>query len=213
MKITLINGSPKAKGSASGLILKELQELLSPENKIVNLHFRKKKPGSSDLQLLRNSNVMVFAFPLYVDSLPSHLLSCLIQLEDELKNAAFSKDCTVYAIANCGFYEGCQNTLALNIMKNWCARAGGIWGGGLGVGAGGMMPVINSIAAGKGPKKNFSGALNTLSDRISRQETVENICFSPNFPRFLYKLAGEMGWRKAVKDNGLKRRDLWRKQV
>lgn len=46
MKIALINGSPKAKGSASGLILKELQELLSPENEIVNLHFRKKSPAA-----------------------------------------------------------------------------------------------------------------------------------------------------------------------
>lgn len=75
------------------------------------------------------------------------------------------------------------------------------------------MPVISGMAAGKGPKKNFSGAFNTLSDRILRQETGENICFSPNFPRFLYKTAGEMGWRQAVKNNGLTRRDLWNKQV
>ena len=156
---------------------------------------------------------MVFAFPLYVDSLPSHLLSCLVRLEEYLKHAAFSKDCTVYAIANCGFYEGSQNALALDIMENWCSKAGVIWGCGLGIGAGGMMPVISGMAAGKGPKKNFSGAFNTLSDRILRQETVENICFSPNFPRFLYKMAGEMGWRQAVKNNGLTRRDLWNKQV
>nr|WP_288886836.1 hypothetical protein [uncultured Blautia sp.] len=213
MKIALINGSPKRKDSASGLILKELQGLIPSENEIINLHFTKKQPGSSDLELLQDCSIMVFAFPLYVDSLPSHLLSCLVRLEEYLKHAAFSKDCTVYAIANCGFYEGSQNALALDIMENWCSKAGVIWGGGLGIGAGGMMPVISGMAAGKGPKKNFSGAFNTLSDRILRQETGENICFSPNFPRFLYKMAGEMGWRQAGKNNGLTRRDLWNKQV
>lgn len=213
MKISLINGSPKVKDSASGLILKELQTLLSPEHEIVNLHFTKKQPCKNDLKLLQDCDVMVFAFPLYVDSLPSHLLSCLISLEEYLKNAAFSQTCTVYAMANCGFYEGHQNTLALDIVKAWCARAGVIWGGGLGIGAGGMLPMISGITAGQGPKKNLSSALYTLSDWISHKETGENICFSPNFPRILYKLAGEMGWRQAVKNNGLSRRDLWNKQV
>lgn len=213
MKIALINGSPKTKDSASGLILKELQELISLKNEIVNLSFTKKQLGRSDLELLQDCDAMVFAFPLYVDSLPSHLLSCLIQLETFLKNTAFSRGCTVYAIVNCGFYEGRQNTLALDIMKSWCARAGVIWGGGLGVGGGGMMPMLSHVAAGKGPKKNFSNALNTLSKRILCQETGENICFSPNFSRMLYKVAGEMGWRQSAKSNGLTRRDLWNKEV
>lgn len=133
MKIALINGSPKRKDSASGLILKELQGLIPSENEIINLHFTKKQPVSSDLELLQDCSIMVFAFPLYVDSLPSHLLSCLVRLEEYLKHAAFSKDCTVYAIANCGFYEGSQNALALDIMENWCSKAGVIWGGGLGM--------------------------------------------------------------------------------
>ncbi|MGI6061954.1 MAG: hypothetical protein ACOYBI_21280 [Blautia sp.] len=213
MKISLINGSPKAKDSSSGFILKELREMISPKNEIVDLHFMKKNPGTGDLEPLRDSDVMVFAFPLYVDSLPSHLLSCLVQLEDFLKNAAFTKNCTVYAIANCGFYEGRQNTLALDIMKNWCARAGVRWGGGLGIGGGGMIPMLSGIAPGKGPKKNFSTAMDTLSHRILRQETGETICFSPNFPRILYKAAAEMGWRQAVKNNGLKRRDLCNREI
>ena len=211
MKISLINGSPRTKGSSSGIILKELQGIIPPGNDIVNLHFFKQQPDENDYKLLKDSDVMVFAFPLYVDALPSHLVSCLVQLEEYLHQAAISPRCTVYAIANCGFYEGHQNILALDIMKIWCRKAGLIWGGGLGVGAGGMIPMIDNVAAGKGPRKNLTHALNTLSDRISRQEAGENICFSPNFPRFLYKMAGEMGWRQAVKNNGLKTQDLWNK--
>ena len=79
MKIALINGSPKRKDSASGLILKELQGLIPSENEIINLHFTKKQPVSSDLELLQDCSIMDLAFPLYVDSLPSHLLSCLVR--------------------------------------------------------------------------------------------------------------------------------------
>ncbi|MCH1983287.1 NAD(P)H-dependent oxidoreductase [Ruminococcus sp. OA3] len=213
MKISLINGSPKTKGSASGVILKELQELLSPKDHIVNLHFTKHRPDEGDVDLLQDCDAIVFAFPLYVDALPSHLVSCLIQLENSFKNTAFPHNCTVYAIVNCGFYEGRQNVLALDIMKCWCEKAGVVWGGGLGIGGGGMMPVLGNIAPGKGPKKNFSHALETLSDRISRRESGKNICFSPNFPRFLYKIAAEIGWRQAVKNNGLKTHDLWNRQI
>lgn len=212
MKISLVNGSPKVKDSASGVVLKELQTLLSPENEIVNLHFSKQQPGNGDPETLKNSDVIVFAFPLYVDSLPSHLVSCLIQLEETLKKAA-SHSCRVYAIANCGFYEGRQNRLALNMIECWCAKAGLIWSGGLGIGTGGMIPMLSNITAGKGPKKNFSHALSILAGRISRQETGENMYISLNFPRFLYKMAGEMGWRQAAKNNGLKTRDLWNRQV
>lgn len=46
MKIALINGSPKRKDSASGLILKELQGLIPSENEIINLHFTKNSPSA-----------------------------------------------------------------------------------------------------------------------------------------------------------------------
>lgn len=213
MKLCFINGSPRIKGSSSGIILEELEALLSQYHEIVRIHLTKKQPLKSDYELLKDCRAIVFAFPLYVDSLPSHLLSCLEQLEQQLKNSGFIHGCTVYAIVNCGFYEGRQNLPALDIMKCWCVRAGAVWGGGLGIGGGGMVPVISNITDGKGPKRNFSHGLHVLADRIANQETGENLCFSPNFPRFLYKMAAEMGWRQAAKNNGLKTRDLWNRQV
>lgn len=39
----------------------------------------------------------------------------------------------------------------------------------------------------------------------------ENIFIEPNFPRFAYKLAGEMNWRKAIRASGLRRKDLFEK--
>lgn len=45
----------------------------------------------------------------------------------------------VYCLVNCGFYEGHQNKLAIEMMGNWCEKAGIKWGEEVGIGAGGMI--------------------------------------------------------------------------
>ena len=144
----------------------------------------------------------------------SHLISYLIQVEEQLKNTAVPNNCTVYAIVNCGFYEGSQNVLALDIMKCWCEKAGFVWGGGLGVGGGGMMSMLASVPRRKRASRKTFPRLSVHSQtEYPGVKSAEIYVFSPNFPRFLYKMAAEMGWRKAVKNNGLKTHDLWNRQV
>lgn len=105
MKVALINGSPKISGSASSAILQDLRSLLEADsNAICEYHFRKPVVSPTAVAALSDSDVLVFAFPLYVDGIPSHLLSCLVQLEQSL--AKVNREITVYAVANCGFYEG-----------------------------------------------------------------------------------------------------------
>lgn len=208
MNIALINGSPKSKDSASGHVLKTLRAFLEPDsNSFTEYSFRKPQVSEEDMEQLGQSDVLVFAFPLYVDGIPSHVLSCLLQLESFLAKLD-KKDILVYALVNCGFYEGHQNELALEIIKNWCAKAGLKWGQGVGIGAGGMLPMLKNIPIGKGPMKNLETAMKQLSGNILNEISSDNIIINANFPRLLYKLAAEMGWRKAVKENGLKRKDL-----
>ncbi|WP_346888390.1 hypothetical protein [Clostridium sp. UBA1056] len=40
----------------------------------------------------------------------------------------------------------------------------------------------------------------------------DNVFITENFPRFAYKLSGELGWRQAIRANGLKRKDLFLKK-
>ena len=156
---------------------------------------------------MAESNALVFAFPLYVDGIPSHLLSCIMQLESFLSTIK-EKDIVVYTLVNCGFFEGHQTALAIEMMKNWCKKAGLRWGQGIGMGAGGMLQSVKNVPAGYGPKKDLGEALSKLVKNISERSSGEDIFITANFPRFLYKLAAEMGWRKSVKANGLKTRDL-----
>ena len=138
MRIALTNGSPKRRGSASGCILQHLQPLLEQDGHATaafSLH--NPELASQDAQGIGECDVLIFALPLYVDGLPSHLVSCLMQLEESL--AGSGRRQTVYAIVNCGFYEGHQAKWALNILENWCHRTGLRWGYGIGLGAGGML--------------------------------------------------------------------------
>lgn len=208
MKVALINGSPKVKNSASGCILQELKPLLPEESQITEFSFSKPELDNNALEQIYGCDKLVFVFPLYVDGIPSHLLSCLYQMETFFKSKP-AKKITVYSFANSGFFEGQQNSIALEMMKNWCEESGLQWGQGVGIGGGGMLPMLAGVPKGKGQKKNFSKALETFAANLSADATAENIYISPNFPRIAYKLAAEMGWRQQIKANGLKRNDLF----
>lgn len=211
MKIALINGSPKAKDSSSQYILKALRSLLPEEQEIIEYHFRTPKLSNDNLEQISKCNVLVFAFPLYVDGIPAQLLNCLYEMETFFKTKPTEK-ITVYALVNSGFYEGHQNSIALELMKNWCEKANLTWVQGVGIGGGGMLPSMVGVPDGRGPKKNFGKALKIIASSISTGITAENIFISPNFPIFAYKLSAEMGWRQQIKGNGLKRKDLFTKK-
>mgnify|MGYP000653504169 CR=1 FL=1 len=78
---------------------------------LCELHFFTPHPQPEQLQEAADSDVLIFAFPLYVDGIPSHMVSALLDLETVIRKK--KKKRTVYAILNCGFYEGCQNAVAL----------------------------------------------------------------------------------------------------
>ncbi len=208
MKITFINGSPKANNSASGLLLDELGTLRQKDCITTYGLHTPCLPAEMDLKAFSLSDAAVFAFPLYVDGIPSHLLHCLCQLEKHF--IAYSSALTVYSIVNCGFFEGKQNRYAIEIMKNWCARSGLKWGMGVGIGGGGMVTGIQQVPVGVGPCKNFSAAISVLSEQITAGTTAEDIYVMPTVPRIEYKLAVESEWRRQIAANGLSPKDLFR---
>ena len=203
-KIALINASPKASGSASALLLNELQSHLSGQLTPLRIPLR---TDLEALSCLQGQDALVFALPLYVDGLPSHLVRCLTELEPRLRG----ETATVYGIVNCGFFEGRQNRIALELLQNWCTQTGLRWGAGLGVGGGGMLSALTGVPAGHGPRKNVSEALTALAADLSALRQAENRFVSPNFPRRLYILIAQASWRKQLVRNGGKRRDLARR--
>ena len=208
--IALINGSPKVKDSASGVILKGLKGMLPSDAHTQELFFRTAKPSDETLAKAVACDTLVFALPLYVDGLPSNVIGALLELQTALQ-AAPKQARTVYAVVNCGFYEGKQNRHALEMMENWCNRAGIHWGQGIGVGAGGMLAGLESVPMGKGPNTNLGQALRTLVKNLESGAQADSLFITANFPRFAYKAVAEFGWRQQGKANGLKTKALFAK--
>lgn len=210
MKITMINGSPKAINSASGTLLSLLRKECGQE--IKEIVWNKTQVKEEELIEVLESDVLVIAFPLYIDSVPSHLLRCLMQAEEYVrlhgKRDSAGGKIRVYVIVNNGFFQGKQNIPAIEVMKHWTDRCGFLFGQAVGVGGGGMISFIKAIPDGHGPKKNLTCALREMAGNIAQGRSGETLVFELNYPAFAYKWQAEYGWRASAKKNGLKRRDL-----
>lgn len=136
-KTVLINCSPKRKLSVSGFLMKCAGTLIRGKKQY--FHLRTPADHPSILQALKDAGKVVFVTPLYVDSVPSHILPFMREME------AFCREhglrLKVYVIANNGFIEGKQNEPLMQVMENFCARSGLEWCGGIGIGGGVMLNV------------------------------------------------------------------------
>jgi multimeric flavodoxin WrbA len=154
MKISVINGSQKPSGSNSGIILHALNNLLRKDNDINNYTLGLNQFSEEIYNKITLSDAIVFAFPLYTDSVPPNMLKMLIELEGFFGRKK-AKEIIAYAIINNGFYEGKQTYIAFEIIQNWCERSGVQFGGGIGQGACEMLGATKELPLNKSPFNNL----------------------------------------------------------
>ena len=207
MKISIINGSPKAIKSNSEILGNYLSSLLK-ENEIkeyYSIYFRLNDENKNEIY---NSDVLIFLFPLHVDGIPSNLLKLLVEFE---KEKVIKSETKVYCIVNNGFYESKQNRLAILQVKNWCEKVNARWGQGIGVGAGELLPYLKKYKLGRGPLKNLGKVLNKFSANILTLKSDKDIYVNPNWLKSLYFFQGTISWILKGRKNNLRVRELFRK--
>jgi hypothetical protein len=200
----MINGSQKSGESNTGIILNELNSRLG-KYKII-IHILGAKPFSAEIyEEITTSDVIILAFPLYVDSVPSNVLKMLIELEEYVKG----RNIVMYTLINNGFYEGKQTHIAFEIVQNWCDHTGVRFGGGIGQGAGEMIGATKNTPISKGPFNNLGRELALLAEKIEKRETYGIRYLSPYFPRFLWRfMAKHTFWHSMAYKNKLKKKDI-----
>ena len=207
MKISIINGSPKAIKSNSEILGNYLSSLLK-ENEIKKYYSISFRLNDENKNEIYNSDVLIFLFPLHVDGIPSNLLKLLVKFEEE---KVIKSETKIYCIVNNGFYEGKQNRLAILQMKNWCEKVKARWGQGIGVGAGELLPYLKKYPLGQGPLKNLGKVLDKFSANILTLKSDEDIYINPNWLKSLYFFQATISWILKGRKNNLRVRELFRK--
>ena len=207
MKISIINGSPKAGRSNSEILENYLLSLLK-DNGIRKYYSISVRLDDKIKNEIYNSDVLIFLFPLYVDGIPSNLLKLLVEFE---KEKVVNPATRVYCVVNNGFYEGKQNRLAILQIKNWCEKVKARWGQGIGVGAGELLPYLKKCKLEQGPLKNLGKALEKFSINILTLKNDKDIYINPNWLKSLYFFQGSISWILKGRKNNLRVRELFRK--
>ena len=159
---------------------------------------------------LQESDAIVLIFPLYFFCLPAMLMRFLQDFA--AKEPQSNKTCSVYALVNCGFPEPEINLEAMRVVEQFARQTGRSFGGGVMIGCGGMI-----IGAQGAPfMRDVMEQVNSLFDRV-KSDLIQADSIEPNivataskFPRNLYFLAGNAGWRSTARKNHLKNKDLYR---
>ncbi len=209
MNTLFINGSPKKEGGCSAYIISETLKIMKDETAE---HIRPgmgKNLEAACEKVLQAKNIC-FVFPLYFDSVPSHLLRFMRELE---KYAAERKteERYCYAVVNSGFFESSHNESAIEAVKCFAARAGFKWRFGIGIGGGPFMVESRSMPMNFFVKRPVYGALCRLKDDMENKSGwPENIFVSPAIFRKMYILMAHASWLIQARKNGLKSKDIYR---
>ncbi|MEN6594387.1 MAG: NAD(P)H-dependent oxidoreductase [Clostridiaceae bacterium] len=219
MHITIVNGSPKPGSDPS--VSEYLSSLAKTrieceEIRVECVSARKSVLGSSAeaYASMLESDAILLIFPLYFFCMPG-ILTRFLQDYAELakKSKRSGNPPRVYAMVNCGFPEDEINGEALRVVESFSRSIGARYRFGLMIGGGGMILGTKDAPFMKGVMEKIDGFLDLLRQDAQTQsdDAVETMRASVTFPRKLYFMMGNFGWKMQARSNGLRPRDLKKK--
>ena len=220
----LIVGSPKIKQpSTSGVLGNYLLERLKErgwETESVTLRpkLHHEKGQSEFMSAVKRAGLLLFAFPLYVDALPSLMTKALEVIADHRKAFDEVEQQRLAVVCNNGFPEAHQNILALAICHQFALQNGIAWAGGLAMGAGEALSSGQSLTAkaraGRPTVRHVTRALDIAAAALAEGrplpgEAIAMIARNP-IPlvpsavwHWMFVHFGSKGWQKQAAENGV----------
>lgn len=203
-KALLLIGSPKVKNGSSEALGDYLLNRLNKEYKCEKLHIASALKNNVE-ELLNNvqcADILILAFPIYVDSLPAPVIRALELIAEDRRVRKSDKRQGVISITNCGFPETLHNYTAIKICKNFADKNDFVWLGGLAMGCG---PALGEKAIEQlgGMTRNIVKALDKTAEAILKDESIPSeaidLMSRKLMPYFLYTTAGNLGWKAQAK--------------
>jgi multimeric flavodoxin WrbA len=203
----LLVGSPKGTSSTSNSLGTFLVESLQQNGVTTEKAYICQCLGSDEkraalLRLVDESDLIVLAFPLYVDSLPSQVIETLELIAEHEKTKPELSKKSFAAIANSGFPEAKQNDTALAVCRLFAQQAGFNWAGGLAMGGGGMI-AGQPLAELGGRVRNKTKALEIAAEALALGDVIPEkavaLISKLGIPRWMYLWMGNRGWKSEAK--------------
>ena len=205
----LLVGSPRIEKSSSSSLGSYLFEQLKQHGvESETIYIYKAINTTERLEALRHAistaDLVVLAFPLYVDTLPAPVISVL---EDVVKNGtAKTKPTRFAAIVNCGFPNASQNASAIAVCAEFAREAQFEWVGGLSLGAGEGMVHAKPIAELGGQGAPLRKALEMAAGELAQGQPVSDnalkLLAKPLMPEWMFRLGGTIGWKMRARKFG-----------
>jgi Flavodoxin-like fold len=208
MNAFLLVGSPKGRNSASYRLGSMLAEGIRKRGAAVSEEMVHEGLRSEDgtarlLDSVDAADLVIFAFPLYIDSLPAPFTRLLELVAEHRTPIASPGTPRLAAIVQCGFPEAHQCDTAVGICRLFAERTGMRWSGALAMGMGGS--VGGDLGKLPGGGKNILDAIGMASESLANGGAIPNAATTlfakPLMPRWMYTLVGNWGWRMQLRKN------------
>jgi multimeric flavodoxin WrbA len=205
----LMVGSPRLeKSSSSSLGFYLFEQLQQHGVETETIYLYKAINTAARMDALRDAidraDLIVLAFPLYVDTLPAPVISLFETLVAHCRQK--SKTTRFSAIVNCGFPEAYQNANAIAVCAEFARSAGFEWMGGLPLGEGeGMVraqPLQQLGGQGTSLRQALERAAEELADGQPVSDKSRELLAKPVMPVWMYKFGGTIGWVMKARKNG-----------
>ena len=203
----LLVGSPKTRKSTSNSLGGYLFEQLrarSIQTETIYLHTVLRSPTKMQalLEAVEAADLVMLAFPIYVDALPAPVIEALERIVAHRQGRDPSRRQSFTAIANCGFPEAYQTATGLAICENFARQAGYEWAGALALGGGEMINGASLVEGGGktiAMRKSLELAAEALAQGGAIPQAAQDGLAKPIIPHWLYWLTGWLRWNRWAK--------------
>ncbi len=207
-RVLLLIGSPRGSKSTSASIgsylLDEMEKHGAATRTVTLSQYMKSDDGRKDLvEAINESDLLVFASPLYIDCLPAPVIAALELIRDRRMIAQPPWRQQMVALVNCGFPEPDQNATALAIYRQFAREAEFGWAGGLAFGSGAVINGRPLREAGF-VARNARTSLEIAAEALAGGEPVPSaaviLADKPLVPVWMFLLNANLSWKRLVKD-------------
>ena len=175
-RAVLIVGSPRPKSTSESLgtyLMTRLKGAGIDGSTIVAHEAVRSENATAEMdQAVEQADLVIFSFPLYVDSPPFSMVRVIEHLgtirESRIKRR---KKPMLMAISNCGSSDAHQNDIAIDICKIFAQRTGFVWAGGMSLAMGGL---VNGASLGElgGQVEFVRGALDLAAQSLIQGKRI-----------------------------------------